>query len=76
MKEYASEVLNWNEDRFQVRNSGTFALTRRSRLWYNNLAGGAKEPEFNPEARIDKGWWPKGPINNHELIVTWNSETQ
>eukprot|EP00972_Heterocapsa_arctica_P082444 12149706-Heterocapsa_arctica.AAC.1 len=74
MSKSASEVLDWNIDQFQVRNSGKFTLSKRSRLWYTNLASVANEPEFNPEAIIDKGWWPKGKINKQELIVTWNSE--
>eukprot|EP00972_Heterocapsa_arctica_P097784 14426213-Heterocapsa_arctica.AAC.1 len=29
-----------------------------------NAGSGAKEPEFNPEQRIDKGWWPKGKFTS------------
>eukprot|EP00972_Heterocapsa_arctica_P003212 478281-Heterocapsa_arctica.AAC.1 len=59
MKEYASDVLDWPINHFQVKNSGNFAFSRRNRLWYTNLASGAEDPDFNPEDRVEKGWWPK-----------------
>eukprot|EP00972_Heterocapsa_arctica_P032809 4829764-Heterocapsa_arctica.AAC.1 len=74
IKQYAREVLNWHPNQLQVINSGKFSLAQRSILWYTNLAGGAKEPEFNPEQLIGKGWWPKGNINKHEIIATWNND--
>eukprot|EP00972_Heterocapsa_arctica_P073394 10840087-Heterocapsa_arctica.AAC.1 len=44
MNNYASEVLDWHIDQFQIRNSGEFAFTRRNRPWYTNLASGAEDP--------------------------------